>query len=136
MGGGYPGGNEDSMEQQQDALVLELVQAKTSEAVARQEAEEAKQKLESLRKALGLSPNDMASMLHNASNSGGAAAAAAAAGTAASAAMGMLGRLTTSMSDDNANAASTKAAAAAAAAAAPATNTTSSSGYGFFGWRR
>ncbi|KAL1893144.1 hypothetical protein Sste5346_006576 [Sporothrix stenoceras] len=132
--GGYPGGNEDSMEQQQDALVLELVQAKTSEAVARQEAEEAKQKLESLRKTLGLSPNDMASMLHNASNSGGAAAAA---NTAASAAMGMLGRLTMSMSDSNANnATNTKAAAAAAPAAAPATNTTSSSGYGFFGWRR
>lgn len=136
MGGGYPSGNEDSMEQQQDALVLELVQSKTSEAVARQEAEEAKQKLESLRKALGLSPNDMASMLQNASNSGGAAAAA---NTAASAAMGMLGRLTTSMSDSNANNANnTKAATAAAAApaTAPATNTTSSSGYGFFGWRR
>ncbi|RDL33763.1 Ypt of gyp1p [Venustampulla echinocandica] len=38
-----------------DALVLELVQAKTAEAVAKQEAEEAKAKLESLRKMLGLS---------------------------------------------------------------------------------
>lgn len=38
-----------------DALILELVQAKTAEAVAKQEAEEAKAKLESLRKMLGLS---------------------------------------------------------------------------------
>lgn len=41
-----------------DALVLELVQAKTAEAVAKQEAEEAKAKLESLRKMLGMAtPN-------------------------------------------------------------------------------
>ena len=39
-----------------DALVLELVQAKTAEAIAKQEAEEAKGKLESLRKMLGM-PN-------------------------------------------------------------------------------
>ncbi|KAH8659310.1 rab-GTPase-TBC domain-containing protein [Tricladium varicosporioides] len=37
-----------------DALVLELVQAKTAEAVAKQEAEEAKAKLESLKKMLNL----------------------------------------------------------------------------------
>jgi hypothetical protein len=37
-----------------DALVLELVQAKTAEAVAKQEAEEAKAKLEGLRKLLGM----------------------------------------------------------------------------------
>lgn len=37
-----------------DALLLELVQAKTAEAVARQEADEAKQKLEQLRKSLGI----------------------------------------------------------------------------------
>jgi hypothetical protein len=37
-----------------DALVLELVQAKTAEAVAKQEAEEAKAKLEGLRKMLGI----------------------------------------------------------------------------------
>lgn len=44
-----------------DVLVLELVQAKTGEAVARQEAEEAKAKLEALRKLLGMatpSPTD------------------------------------------------------------------------------
>ncbi|TAQ90009.1 hypothetical protein B7494_g1651 [Chlorociboria aeruginascens] len=37
-----------------DSLVLELVQAKTAEAIAKQEAEEAKAKLESLRKLLGM----------------------------------------------------------------------------------
>jgi hypothetical protein len=41
-----------------DALVLELVQAKTAEAVAKQEAEEAKAKLESLRKVLGMAGGD------------------------------------------------------------------------------
>ncbi len=126
---GYPSSSENNMEEQQDALVLELVQAKTSEAVALQEAEEAKQKLESLRKALGLSPNDMASMLHNASNSGGAVAAAS---TAASAAMGMLGRLTTSISEGNVSVPAAKTPGAPAPQTAPAT----SSGYGFFGWRR
>lgn len=39
-------------EVESDSLVLELVQAKTAEAVAKQEAEEAKLKLESLRKLL------------------------------------------------------------------------------------
>lgn len=42
-----------------DTLVADLVQAKTAEAVARQEADEYKQKLESLRKACGLNPSDM-----------------------------------------------------------------------------
>jgi hypothetical protein len=37
-----------------DALVLELVQAKTAEAIAKQEAEEAKSKLESLKKMLSM----------------------------------------------------------------------------------
>ncbi|KAI0863691.1 rab-GTPase-TBC domain-containing protein [Xylaria cubensis] len=41
-----------------DTLVADLVQAKTAEAVARQEADEYKQKLESLRKAYGLPPGD------------------------------------------------------------------------------
>lgn len=41
-----------------EALLLELAQAKTAEAIAKQEAEEAKQKLEHMRKAQGLShPN-------------------------------------------------------------------------------
>lgn len=43
-----------------DTLVADLVQAKTAEAVARQEADEYKQKLESLRKACGLNPSDVA----------------------------------------------------------------------------
>jgi hypothetical protein len=38
-----------------EALLAELVQAKTAEAVAKQEAEEARQKLESIRKSHGLS---------------------------------------------------------------------------------
>lgn len=37
-----------------DSMILELVQAKTAEAVARQEAEEYKNKLESLKKMLGM----------------------------------------------------------------------------------
>ncbi|KAI9780942.1 MAG: hypothetical protein M1839_006380 [Geoglossum umbratile] len=41
----------------EDALLLELVNAKTAEAVAKQEAEEAKAKLESLRRMLGVSEN-------------------------------------------------------------------------------
>ncbi|PBP24742.1 TBC domain-containing protein [Diplocarpon rosae] len=45
-----PGATQDDT----DALVLELVQAKTAEAIAKQEAEEAKSKLESLRKLLGV----------------------------------------------------------------------------------
>ncbi|KAL7938061.1 rab-GTPase-TBC domain-containing protein [Trichoderma chlorosporum] len=40
-----------------DTLLLDLVQAKTAQAIAKQEAEEAKQKLEALRKAYGL-PNE------------------------------------------------------------------------------
>ncbi|GAP93469.1 putative GTPase-activating protein GYP5 [Rosellinia necatrix] len=43
-----------------DTLVADLVQAKTAEAIARQEADEYKQKLESLRKAYGLAPGDAA----------------------------------------------------------------------------
>jgi hypothetical protein len=39
----------------EDALLLELVNAKTAEAIAKQEAEEAKAKLESLRRMLGAS---------------------------------------------------------------------------------
>ena len=41
-----------------ESLLLELVQAKTAEAVAKQEAEEAKQKLEQLRKTLGMAPGE------------------------------------------------------------------------------
>ncbi|TVY16708.1 Rab GTPase-activating protein 1-like [Lachnellula arida] len=41
-----------------DVIILELVQAKTAEAVARQEAEEYKAKLESLKKLLGMGSGD------------------------------------------------------------------------------
>ncbi|KAG0649098.1 GAP and centrosome-associated [Hyphodiscus hymeniophilus] len=52
-----------------DALVLELVQAKTAEAVAKQEAEEAKAKLESLRKMLGMAAGDSPGLGHRPSPS-------------------------------------------------------------------
>ncbi|KAF7544505.1 hypothetical protein G7Z17_g9889 [Cylindrodendrum hubeiense] len=52
-----------------EALLLELVQAKTAEAMARQEAEETRQKLESLRKAHGLGHSE-ASHSSSASQSG------------------------------------------------------------------
>lgn len=41
-----------------DSLLLQLVQAKTNEAMAKQEAEEAKAKLENLRKMLGMGTGD------------------------------------------------------------------------------
>ncbi|KAG6057259.1 hypothetical protein E4U32_005271 [Claviceps aff. humidiphila group G2b] len=46
--------SESSSPSEHEALLSELVQAKTAEAMAKQEAEEAKQKLEALRKAHGL----------------------------------------------------------------------------------
>lgn len=52
-----------------DALVLELVQAKTAEATAKQEAEEAKSKLESLRKMLGMGAGDSPGLGHRPSPS-------------------------------------------------------------------
>ncbi|KAI0013091.1 rab-GTPase-TBC domain-containing protein [Xylariaceae sp. FL0662B] len=96
-----------------DALVMELVQAKTAEAVARQEADEYKQKLETLRKACGLSPGDTPT-------------------SAPSTAMGMIGRLTTSISEASGGAKSPTA----ATASATTTTNSSGSGGGFWGWRR
>ena len=99
-----------------DGLLLELVQAKTAEAIAKQEAEEAKQKLEAFRKAFGLAPGD--------TPKGAPTAAAGAAG----AALGVFGRLTgqttiipTSESQPNLGATGT------------AGNTASG---GFWGWRK
>ncbi|KAI3556344.1 TBC domain-containing protein [Colletotrichum abscissum] len=111
---------------QHEALLLELVQAKTSEAIARQEAEETKQKLESLRKAYSLVTGEAAQ----------AQPAATAAGAAASAAMGVFGRLTGAAAEPvkpvkPATPTPVPAAAAAAAAAAPAP-----AAGGFWGWRR
>ncbi|KAI2618815.1 rab-GTPase-TBC domain-containing protein [Hypoxylon sp. NC1633] len=96
-----------------DALVLELVQAKTAEAVARQEADEYKQKLENLRKACGLAPVESPT------------------NTMTSTAMGMIGRFTTSISDTSSGA---KTAAAPAAASSSTANANGSSS--FWGWRR
>ncbi|GKT45628.1 EVI5-like protein [Colletotrichum spaethianum] len=98
---------------QHEALLLELVQAKTAEAIARQEAEETKQKLESLRKAYGLAAAETPP-------------AVGPAASAATAAMGVFGRLTGATTEPikPASPATTPAAAAAPAAG------------GFWGWRR
>ncbi|EPE03134.1 gtpase activating protein [Ophiostoma piceae UAMH 11346] len=137
--GGVPGsGNDhDFTDEQQDALVLELVQSKTSEAVARQEAEEARQRLESLRKTLGLSASDLSTILHSSSSSSSGAVA-----SATSTAMGLLGKLTTSMSSENNSSASlaatanTLGGARSVSTGAPPATTASNASYGFFGWRR
>ncbi|KAI6093518.1 rab-GTPase-TBC domain-containing protein [Hypoxylon rubiginosum] len=103
---------EPATSSEHDALVLELVQAKTAEAVARQEADEYKQKLENLRKTYGLAPIDSPT------------------GTVTSTAMGIIGRFTTSTSEAGSG---TKNAAPAGASA----STTNASGTGgFWGWRR
>lgn len=94
-----------------DALLLELVQAKTAEAVARQELEEMKQRLERLRKSFGLAPGETPPPM-------------AAGGTSAtSAAMGMFGRLTGSGADSSAK------------VSTPVAASNTSSG-GFWSWRR
>ncbi|KAK0637205.1 rab-GTPase-TBC domain-containing protein [Bombardia bombarda] len=125
-----------------DAILLELVQAKTAEAVARQEAEEAKQKLENMRKAFGLAPGETP----GGGNNGGGGGASSAASTA----MGMFGRLTgsgpTPASDvgGSTSAGGTTVASAGGngagngngAAATTAASTTASTGSGFWGWRR
>ncbi|KAK8051336.1 GTPase activating protein [Apiospora rasikravindrae] len=104
-----------------DALLLELVQAKTAEAVARQEADEYKQKLENFKKAYGIGPAETP----------GAASAAA------TAAMGMFGRLTGAAPEGNGP--GTKSAGLTPPAAAPsstAAQPAANSGGGFWGWRR
>ena len=120
-----------------DALLLELAQAKTSEAVARQEAEEAKQKLENLRKAFGLAPGDTPSAAHNAT---AGSAAANGASAAASAAIGMFGRLTGSTTAVNPTATAAPAVPDAnARPGGPARANTTNSGAGaggFWGWKR
>ncbi len=50
---------------EQEALLRNSAQSKTAEAVAKQEAEEARQKLENLRKAFGLAPGDIPPAAHN-----------------------------------------------------------------------
>lgn len=118
-------------DEEHDAILMELAQAKTAEAIARQEAEEAKQKLETLRKALGLAPGETPP-----ANNTVAATAATGASAAASAAMGMIGRLTGSTSPP-ASEAAVKASPVKAPAPTPAAaaSGTAAAG-GFWGWRR
>ncbi|KAI5866659.1 rab-GTPase-TBC domain-containing protein [Durotheca rogersii] len=101
-----------------EALVMELVQAKTAEAVARQEADEYKQKLENLRKTYGLGPLETPTPTP----------------TVASAAMGMIGRLTTSISD--ANGGTKNVASTGASISTSSSNNNSGGAGGFWGWRR
>lgn len=93
--------------EERETLLLELVQAKTAEATAKQEAEEMKQKLEALRKSYGIGPADSPSA------------------SAASAAMGVFSRLA-GQSTTSAEGSPKRAAATSDAAATG----------GFWGWRR
>ncbi|ATY64391.1 RabGAP/TBC [Cordyceps militaris] len=95
-----------------ETLLHELVQAKTAEAMAKQEAEEAKQKLEALRKATGLAPGDSPS-----------------ASSVAAGAMGMFGRLT-----GHGSPATSTAEPVGKLPASASVN--SAAGGGFWGWRR
>ncbi|KAK1752123.1 rab GTPase-activating protein 1-like protein [Echria macrotheca] len=113
-----------------DALLMELAQAKTSEAIARQEAEEAKQKLETLRKAFGLALGDTPPATQTSTVASSAASGASA---AASAAMGMIGRLTGSTAGPSASEVPAKPSSASTAVSTPPTN---ASGGSFWGWRR
>lgn len=141
-----------------EALLLELVQAKTSEAVARQEAEEAKQKLEKLRKdamaaeaIAKLEIEEVKQKLQQLQKQIPAAAAAASAaadqtqanspsGQAGQAGQGVMGmfRSFTTAAD---TAASAKPATPATPTPAPAptpaaTPAAASGGGGFWGWRK
>ncbi|KAK4449918.1 rab GTPase-activating protein 1-like protein [Podospora aff. communis PSN243] len=114
-----------------DALLMELAQAKTAEAIAKQEAEEAKQKLETLRKAFGLALGEAPS----ASQGTTTASAASGASAAASAAMGMIGRLTGSTAAPPATSEGlARATTAPTPASVPPANNTGAGG--FWGWRR
>lgn len=121
-----------------DALLLELVQAKTSEAIARQEAEEMKQKLESLRKAFGLAPGEVSSFLtHNKNTSVSSTTAAGQATAAASAAIGgMFGRLTGSGNADRSAAGAPAAPSRPALVSAATTPAPAAATGGFWGWKR
>lgn len=95
-----------------ESLLLELVQAKTAEATARQEAEEVKQKLEALRKAIGFVSGD--APLANPTNTG---------------AMGVFGRLT-------GQGTTPAPAPEPAGKTQPPASVNSAAGGGFWGWRR
>ncbi|KAH6692416.1 GTPase-activating protein GYP5 [Plectosphaerella plurivora] len=109
-----------------EALVLELVQAKTAEAIARQEADEFKQKLEQMRKAYGAIAGEHAAVASNP------------AANAASAAMGVFGRLTGAASTELPRSTSTGSVATPSTTATPAAKETAAApaAGGFWGWRR
>lgn len=118
-----PGGHESAIAGSEDtsslneteALLVELAQSKTAEAVAKQEAEESKQKLEALRKAYGLATGDASSVSNQPSN-------------AATAAIGVFGRLTGQGATPPAEANNAKL---MSSSSGTATNSGS-----FWGWRR
>lgn len=98
-----------------DTLIMELVQAKTAEAVARQEADELKQKLESFKKAYGISPGETPGIASGAAN----------------AAMGMFGRFAGGNADVGAKSTAPTPPAVQRSASAASTNAG-----GFWGWRK
>jgi hypothetical protein len=118
-----------------DALLLELVQAKTAEAIARQEAEEMKQKLETLRKAFGLAPGEVSAVIAHNKNISVSSTAASQASVAASAAIGMFGRLTGSAAAESSGATPAAPSRPALVSAATMPAPAAASG-GFWGWRR
>lgn len=141
-----------------EALLLELVQAKTAEAVAKQEAEEAKQKLEKLRKdamaaesIAKLEIEEVKQKLQQLQKSMPAVAAAAADPTQPASqpgqpaqggqgVMGMFRSFTVATAEPAASAKpaapATPTPAPAPAPAAAATPASASGGGGFWGWRK
>jgi predicted transcriptional regulator len=106
-----------------DALLHELAQAKTAEAIARQEADEYRQKFETLRKS-------HRATIETTQGTGS---------TTANATTGMFGRLTTVVTEGgNKNVPMTPAPTTAPATTTTTTTstTTTQSGGGFWGWRR
>lgn len=101
-----------------EALLLELVEAKTAQAIARQEADEAKQKLEQLRKQMGLPSGDQP-----------------AAAQPAASVMGMF-RSFSSPAAEPTPAAAKPAAPVTASPAPAAAPAPASGGGGFWGWGR
>ncbi|KAK6193366.1 hypothetical protein LQW54_012538 [Pestalotiopsis sp. IQ-011] len=102
-----------------ETLLMDLVHAKTSEAVARQEADELKQKLENLKKVYGIPPGENPGLATGAAN-------------AANAAMGMFGRLT----GGNAVDAGAKTAVAPTPGVHRSASSASTNAAGFWGWRK
>ncbi|KAG5917671.1 hypothetical protein E4U42_007160 [Claviceps africana] len=114
---GVSGGSSetDISRREHEALLSELVQAKTAEAMAKQEAEEAKQKLEALRKAHGHSPPLLSPVLHGPSPAPSPLGA-----------MAVFGRLTGQATTPSVE----------QAAKSPAATGISVNAGGFWGWRR